>query len=122
MEKFQPLTHDSSRIGGGGQVVPQRRSDLTSKHARHEVLEPVSWSSALNEDRLYRAAKAIDGGGDLVEVADKRFVESDQRFQRAVAEGASPMMLAAMEKMHATYYAGSAFVIGDVMTRPYERY
>jgi hypothetical protein len=96
---------------------------VSSQRERRDVLEPVSWSSALGEqDRLYRAAKALDGAGDLVEVAGERIVEADRRLRQAAAEGASPMALAAMERLHATYGAGACFVVSEVMTNAYQRY
>jgi hypothetical protein len=84
MEKLQPITCSPGRIVNGGQVVPQRATDIESRRSRRDVLEPVSWSSALNEqDRLYRAAEALDGAGDLVEVAGERIVEADRTLRQA---------------------------------------
>ena len=123
MEKIQPITYDSDRAAGRGQVVPQRPTNLPFRRERRDILEPVSYSSALGErDRLYRAAKAIDGAGDLVEVAGERIVEADRNLRQAEAEGASPSALAALEKLHMTYGAGAQFIVAEVMTNPYDRY
>jgi hypothetical protein len=122
MEKIQPITRDPGRTVNGGRVVPQRTADV-ARRERHEILEPVSWSSALCEqERLYRAGKTIAGAADLVEIADERFVEADQRLRQAAAVGASPLLLAGMERLHMTLHAGTRFVVGEVLTNPYDRY
>jgi hypothetical protein len=123
MERVQPITQSPGRTAGRGQVVPQRPTSLPSRPERRDILEPVSYSSALGEqDRLYRAAKALDGAGDLVKVAGERIVEADRNLRQAAAEGASPSALAALEKLHMTYGMGACFVVGEVMTNPYDRY
>ena len=60
--------------------------------------------------------------GELADTWVTRALQLDQRLQQARAEGASPMVLAMIEKMAVVYGAGAGGLIVDFMNRPYERW
>jgi hypothetical protein len=124
MEQYQPISREQSGRVTSGQVVPQRQPDVVRRSYRETAVpESVSRSSGLNQrDRHYRAGATLDDGGNLIDIATDRILKSDRKLQDAVAEGTSPMALAAIERLHMTYGVGAAHVVDDFMNHPYERW
>jgi hypothetical protein len=124
MEQYQPISREQSGRVTGGQVVPQHSADVVRRsHREAAVPAPVSRSSDLTErDRHYRAGATLDGGGNLVNIATDRILKSDRRLQEAAADGASPMALAAIERLQMTYGVGAGNLVDDFMNHPYERW
>ncbi|WP_410596267.1 hypothetical protein [Amycolatopsis sp. lyj-23] len=116
MEDIEQLwAYDTGQVNGSRAVVEPCRKPSPSPRPRRNILEPVSYSTALNEhDRGYRGGMTMRTGADLARIRNEELMEMGREFRAAEAEDLPLFVLAQMEQGITGYGA-----CGQVLVRQF---
>jgi hypothetical protein len=129
MDNTERVTQErpQHKINGHLAEMALRPSSNVNQRGRPEaqLVTPaaVSRSSYLNEkDRHFRAAETVENGVDLAVRSANGLLRLDSRLRDAEAAGASPRVLAGIERLEEVLSQGTGMLVFDFVMNPYERW